>query len=489
MPRRRTFLADLYRIRSSRTQPKGTKGRYIRLVTAPSLPPPKVEGEEELFTSKLGGRMPTVLIDNEELSEDDEEDDNVKEKSTRNEIPTVYMTELVATQYDRPVPCMMYPLPVGLAQSTTTSRRLSTLSTISAHPTTILNAPSKAYQLPLPTMTTLQKSTLSSARMLVYAVPQGYTGAIPPPECASVGEEVVPPWVSAAAQLPVLHSAHGHSAGSPRGNALGLSAISPRGSLLNPGRASGGWNTLDPSTAVTGPSGSLSPRWPVEGLWSRARGGGADAQRNSMASSVGSPAPSRPASLLPVEKAAAPSVEEHHDGAAASATNSWVSSFSSIRAKAQVYYAKDKETTSPSPSNHSLPTSKSDVLPTTGDSSNDSHSSAAMSSSLSTSSATRTFGSLFLRTPSATNSSGVESSSTSGIVSPSGEMTPSTAGLQTPGFPALTAGTLGKGEVLFEFTEPPRDGEVVKVEIVEAAPPPPAATASRWKGWGARWGS
>lgn len=454
-------------------RPKGSKGRYIRLVTALPLPPKKEDNldyEEGLVDIKIKGRMPTVLMEDDWADSDDSDDENEKEQPTRHEIPTVYMTELVATQYDRPVPCMMIPLPAHIP-SNALSKRLSTLSTISSAPQ-ILSVPSKAYQFPLPILTTIQKTTLVNARMLVYAVPSGYSGTIPPPECTQVGEEIVPPWVSAAAQLPMLNTAHAarlaqrqRTATSPRTSVFGLGGVvSPRGSMLNPavGNVITAGNGLGVNTGNTGPSGSLSPRWPVEGLWSRA-------QRNSTASvlSAESPAPSRPTSLVPSEKSAAG--EERDAGAA---TSSWVSSLSSIRAKAQEYYTKDKDThVSPASSNTSLPTSKSDVLPA--------GSSPAENTSVPTSvsvGASR-FGSLFLRTPSSTGTT-----STGGITSPSGPATPSTADLHTPG----TGPTMG--QVLFEFTEPPKDGEIVKVEIVEA-PIVEASTTSRWKGWGARWGS
>ncbi|KIM23375.1 hypothetical protein M408DRAFT_263863 [Serendipita vermifera MAFF 305830] len=415
--------------------------------------------------------MPTVLMEDSALEKDEgDEEESEKPAPVRREVPTVYMTELVASQCDRPIPCMMIPAPVQPGQTpgsthrhSILSQRLSTIS--SFNPQQILTPQSKAYQLPLPFLSTVQKAALVDARLLVYAVPPGYTGPIPPPECAMVGEEIVPPWVTATSQLPVLSPG---SPSSPRGSALGLSLrgiSSPRNSVLSQ-------SGLGPGP---GPSGSLSPRWPVEGLWSRARGTG-NSPRNSTMSvlSAEDSATSRPTSLLPLEKTG---------GEEAGATvSTWTTSFSSIRSKAQELYTRDKDqqqapARTSSSDDGRLSTSKSDVLPTTSTSDE----SAPIPTSLSTS-ASRAFGSLFLRTPGANATTASTTAGPGGALSPSGVATPSTAGLQTPG---LGPGP-GMGEVLFEFTEPPKDGEIVKVEIIEA---PPAPAASRWRGWGARWGS
>jgi hypothetical protein len=504
-------------------RPKGAKGKYIRLVTLPPLPPSKTatpadDDEVPDLASpvpgsgrrKGAGRIPTVLIDDSEEEEESAETTEGDSKNRRRdkEVPTVYMTELVSNQWERPVPCMMWPPPAPPSSASrpssrpgsfTSARPISSLSRISTSTSTltsnqILNPQTSAYQLPLPTLTPLQKSSLHNAGLLVYAVPKGYMGAVPPAECVRVGEdlqvreeEIVGPW--AAAQIPTLHSLQtpGEVGATP----------SPRASifgLTSPARSPLSGNVITAGSGGGALSGSLSPRWPTEGLglWSRAKGG-AGSKRGSTASTmsgVESPAHSRPASGV-IQNAAE---DKGGDGAHENTTSTggWSSSFSSIRGRAQGYYAKDVAT-NPTPASSSpdagLSTSKSETLSTESSSG---ASSVPMSRGIaSTIGASRSFGSLFLRTTSSTNTAASSGNATSS----SGGVSPSTAGLTVPDSGYASSPGTGNGGVLFDYTEPPRDGEVVKVEIIETGGGSEGGTEDApvtkgWKlgGWGARWG-
>jgi hypothetical protein len=74
-------------------------------------------------------------------------------------------------------------------------------------------------------------------------------------------------------------------------------------------------------------------------------------------------------------------------------------------------------------------------------------------------------------------------------------VTPFTARLTVPDPGHASGPGTGGGDVLFDYVEPPRDGEVVKVEIIETegavgngSGNPPAKTGWKLGGWGARWG-
>jgi hypothetical protein len=521
------------RIQSTRSmRPKGAKGKYIRLVTLPPLSAPKAAASVDADDGEVPdpaslvrdsgkrnrrGRIPTVLVDDSEEEEEHGEtrDGDLKNKRRDKEVPTVYMTELVSNQWERPIPCMMWPPPTAPTSSsrhssrpssfTSTRRPISSLSRMSTLTSTstsnqILNPQTSAYQLPLPTLTPLQKSSLHNAGLLVYAVPKGYTGAVPPAECVRIGEElqvreeeVVGPWANA--QVPTLHSLQ------TLGDLSGVGSPSPRGSmfgLTSPARSPLSGNVVTATSGGGGVlSGSLSPRWPAEGLglWSRAKSGagsGAGSRRGSTASvmsGVGSPAHSRPTSGVIQDTAEDKSGDGAHENA--TSTGGWSSSFSSIRARAQGYYAKEPSTNptlvSSSPDT-ALSTSKSETL-STGSSSG--ASSVPMSrGTSSTIVASRSFGSLFLRT----SSSATTGTSPGNPTSPSGA-TPSTAGLTAPDSGYASSPGTGNGDVLFDYAEPHRDGEVVKVEIIETDGGVAGGTSNGpvtkgWKlgGWGARWG-
>lgn len=135
-------------------------------------------------------------------------------------IPTVLMTELTSLSYTSPVACLQ----LGIDRKkliTPIPTSVSSLQSPIIHP-----PPVNTYQFPLPPLSSEQRNALHSAGLLVYAVPRGYEGPIPP--VVATMEEVEatrPPWAG-------------------------------EGEMLGPGIAL----DVTPATPM-GPAGVLSPTW------------------------------------------------------------------------------------------------------------------------------------------------------------------------------------------------------------------------------------
>ncbi|KAG8810015.1 hypothetical protein FRC19_004843, partial [Serendipita sp. 401] len=107
---------------------------------------------------------------------DEETDDGVMDTGANTFVPTVYMTELLASQYDMPVACMMWPpLPTEVVTSGLKAhkRPVSEASTTAGAPSHVRHdelihqPPAKAYQFPIQDLTRIQRTTLQSAKLLV----------------------------------------------------------------------------------------------------------------------------------------------------------------------------------------------------------------------------------------------------------------------------------------------------------------------------------
>lgn len=299
---------DRSRLRST-TLRKLPKGKYIRLITLPPLDNDKMESYlNSLPRDDVKGIMPVIQIEDDELAEE------VAESGTSLYTPTVYMTEIVASQYDLPVACMMWPPPLPASPlSRTFSRPVSSVSATSGSGhLPIHSLPAQAYQLPLPHLTRVQKNALQSAKLLVYAVPREYIGPVPPPELEYVQEEVLAPWASAPINTASTLVGESGLPTTPRTPGFGASA--------------------------------LSPRWP-EGMWN---------SRNAESSKRSSGASQISMTTTAPRKSGDSNGEE---GVPQTAT--WSSGFSALRARAHGYYAA-KAANSSTPATPSIAQSASD---------------------------------------------------------------------------------------------------------------------------------
>jgi hypothetical protein len=427
-------------------QPKGKKGKYIRLVTLPNVPDVHLQEEEHDLINADGrpakkGRLPTILVEENE----DEDDPTPEKKATF--VPTVYMTEIVAAQYSHPIACMMLPL-LDQANVEAASRPTSFSSTssgVAPSKQRIVPLPPLSYQLPLPHITREQKAALHAARLLVYAVPREYSGPVPPPELELVEEEVLAPWAT---------NSHNH---------LGLT-LGPRIDDVPQSPRGFGNGAL--------PSPGLSPRWgaAVEGLWSRTSKRASNASVQSFEGANGGDMPdksrtsisSRPTSGINISAEPKPPVTSPSN------TAGWSSSFTSLKSRAQEYYALSRANAPIQPS----PLATQVLTPSASAPSIELSQPPAQASGPSPS---RSFGSFFSRTASSA-SLGTETTSTSAAKTP----------LTTPPIdeePKISSEA--SNELLFDASK--KDSMTIESKDAESATA--TNTAKGWRGWTGRWGS
>jgi hypothetical protein len=500
---------------------------------------------------RLRGLTPTVQMEEDiELAEDGNEEDKA--------IQTVYMSELIGSQFTEPVYCWMYP-------------RLPLISSADS----IQDLPPKSYQYPLPHLTRPQYSVLHKLGLLICAVPRGYEGPVPAP--LELKDELVAPWVGKpvrkgssrdsgfTARTGIRDSTLSTFRGSNRdststlgdgGNSVLLSPVGISSPLRNGfgitspisplrlrfGGSNSHSNSNSAATAlgvnVGEKSGSaLSPRWGMDGLWSK---------RSSAASSS--------SSLRNVEKVVEEEDEGYrtsedifslvtrhsnaddigndnngeenanfHNGERNDDDNNgarWGSTFGSLRTRAHEYYAsrsaaasvKNSPMPSPTPSSHSaLP---EETLETKG---------LRLTEKISTSSSigmttSRSFGSFFSRGGGAsTTSSSAAFPSMTRSTSASTLTVSSSSSTMTTAAATAAGGEEGKsaldvlreegivvknldadggddgdgdagGEVLFEFSTLKKKQAELAEASTPAPAPAPAPVEGRWK-WKGRWGS
>ncbi|KAG8829777.1 hypothetical protein FRC17_006045 [Serendipita sp. 399] len=473
---------------------KGTKGKYIRLVT---LPPLVIDAIDEDIDGVKRGERPKGLQPSIRVEMDaDVDEERTADTSVNNFVPTVYMTELLASQHDMPIACMMWPpLPADDVASAfrATLRPLSggSIANNTSHVRQdglILPPPPKAYQFPLSHLTRTQRVSLQSAKLLVYAVPSQYIGPVPPPELEIIKEEVVAPWANA----------HFSTASSLVG------VVDEEKESTTPRLA-------------TFASGALSPRWgpTVEGLWSRS-GSKATEKRDSSVSTRSVESAATAAAMTDVgagagagtAQAANNVVEEtkavpptppppSSSSTDQQSTTGWSAGLSSWRSRAQGYYATrvvvaaaTNEPSTPLTSSVSESAVASTTTPVS--SSATTLSPPPVTSASASMTGSRSFGSFFSRS----SSTSVTSSSSASASASSASMVRSSSPLQhqvkVDDFGCVLGADSGsfvfEGEDLVPATT--LGGAKVGGSAAAAVVEPPATTTATqgWRGWGARWG-
>ncbi|KAG8829306.1 hypothetical protein FRC17_006789 [Serendipita sp. 399] len=485
------------------SRPKGTKGKYIRLIT---LPPLVIDAIDEDIDGVNRGERPKGLQPSIRVEMDADFDEGETADTSMNSlVPTVYMTELLASQHDMPIACMMWPpLPADdvASASRATLRPLSGASIVNntshiRQDGLILPPPPKAYQFPLPHLTRTQRVSLQSAKLLVYAVPSQYIGPVPPPELEIIKEEVVAPWANA--QFSTASSLVGVVAEEKESTAPRLAAFA---------------------------SGALSPRWgpTVEGLWSRSSSKATEKRDSSLSTrsiesavtaaamtDVGAGAGTAQAANNVVEETKATPTPPPPSSSSTDqqSTSGWSAGLSSWKSRAQGYYATrvaaaavaaTNEPSTPLTSSVSesavasitIPVSPSATTTTMTTSLSPPPASATTSASASMT-GSRSFGSFFSRS---TSISAASSSSAS-----SGSMVRLSSPLQhqvkVDDFGCVLGADSGsfvfEGEDLVPATTlggAEAGGSAAAAAPAAAVVEPPATTTTTqgWRGWGARWG-
>ncbi|KAG8842190.1 hypothetical protein FRB91_004367 [Serendipita sp. 411] len=446
------------------SRPKGTKGKYIRLI---SLPPLVVDVPNESIEGTIRGERAKGLQPSIRMELDEETDDGVMDTGANTFVPTIYMTELLASQYDMPVACMMWPpLPTEVVTSALKAhkRPVSEASTTAGAPSHVRHdelihqPPAKAYQFPIQDLTRVQRTTLQSAKLLVYAVPPQYLGPVPPPELEIVKEEVVAPW-----------------ANTQFNTASSLAAIVEG-------------NTKPSTPRLSGfPSGALSPRWgpAVEGLWSKS--GTDTAKKRVSSASVRSVESSAPNTAKPEGQEATPAEGQ-------TTTSTWSAGLGSLRSR---YYAS-RAATGPPVTTSQLTTSTSDPANVTSPLSTSSVLSPPSATSTASISGSRSFGSFFSRS----TSSPATTTITSTLASTSIVQTTSSSSTASQQQQQLKVDEFGfvagaeSGSFVFDGDDlVPKDVTLgvsttssPKAETADAVETPSTAQSTGWRGWGARWG-
>lgn len=343
------------------TYPKGTKGRYIRLITLPPLPPPvptvSLSGDDfdepsiltAAPTSRKGkGRMPTVLIHDDVVGEEPS-----KEKE---EILTVFMTELVEREHKEPVACWVHPK-LDISSLKRLAPSPPPPSIVASSTSTIYSLPAKAHLFPLPHLSRTQFQSLQALGLLVYAVPSSYQGPVPP--VIVPDDEIVAPWASGSRVGSSLLS--GNKKGGNRDSTLSVTSV---GSPLRAGfgingpvsplRLAFGGGQKDLTTSALS-VGKEDNRRLAPDTASAGKGRWNGWSRRTSASSFKSDLSIPEENFDHEERSTSPTPKKANDtDPSVAATGGWSSTIGSLKARAQEYYASKSTSASPSTSVVSL---------------------------------------------------------------------------------------------------------------------------------------